>query len=715
MRKNPFPINRIDSKIKIDGILEEVGWEKAHVIGLPWEVGPGENEAAPVKTEVLILHGKTHFYIGFRCFDPAPDKIRAHFTDRDNISGDDEVRVFIDTFNDKRSAFMLSCNPLGVQQDLYTSPGSTDKGWDAIYYSAGKIHDWGYSVEMAIPFSSLRFQRTAKDQEWGIHFARVYPRSVSHFLWAYTNDYNNNCFICQFGRIKGMKGVSPGRNIEVNPTLTAVTRQERDELPAGDFENQAKKIDAGLTLRWGITPNIAFSGTVNPDFSQVEADALQLDINQPFALFYAEKRPFFVEGSGYFATPLQTVHSRTIRDPSWGIKLTGKEGNNGLGAYIVWDEVTNLIFPGSEESDGTSLDIRNTGTVVRYRRDIFNNSTIGALVTNRQGGDYFNRVFGLDGYFRIGSKDSIETQYLASRTRYPLETSKEYGQPEDVFTGHAMYLLYSHEDRSKEWWAEYKGIAPGFRADQGFIPQVGLRNIEAGGQYSWRAKPGKWWSQFRVGGEAEYIEDWDKELLDKNIRLWLSFDGAMQSFVHMEVERGREGYNGSLFDLTQLAVYSAFRPLSNVRIDLDVEVGDNIDYDNTRKGSRIQLRPAVNISMGKHFRLNLSHVYEHMRVEGQRLYTANISRSILVYHLNRRALFKSVLQYVRYNYNAANYLYEVDPLYEHFGTQLLFSYKLNPRTVMYLGYTDNYYGAYDYSIKKNDYTVFAKVSYAWVF
>ncbi len=714
MKVEPYQVNQVDGKVKVDGHLDEAVWDKALVIGLPYEVGPGENEPAPIKTEVLIMYGKRNFYIGFRCYDPDPSQIRARYTDRDNIYGDDEVRVFLGTFNDNRSAFMFSCNPLGVQRDSRMGATSSDSAWDGIYDSAGGIHDWGYSVEMVIPFSSLRFQGTAQDQIWSIHFSRFHPRSVVRVLWPYPNNFDSNCFLCQFGRIKGMKGVSPGKNIEINPTLTAVLRRERPELPGGAYETVNKKPEAGLTMRWGVTPSIALSATVNPEFSQVEADALQLDINQPFALFYNEKRPFFVEGAGYFDTPIRAVHSRTMRDPDWGIKVTGKEKGNAVGAYMVRDRLTNLIFPGSEGSSSTSLDMANTASVFRYKRDIWNNSTIGVLYTGREGDNYFNRVLGVDGMLRIGERNSINFNYLGSSTRYPHETAVEFDQPLDKFTGSAARVYYEYMSRRFFAWVNGESVSPQFRADQGFVPKVGYRNVDGGLNYMWRAKPGKWWVQTNIEGQFGYIADWEGRLLHKYAAIRGVLESKMQSLVFLKAIFARKGYDGVEFDLKDLRFIARMKPHANLQLRVNAAYGDDIDYDNTRKGTRSRFVPSVVLNLGKHFRLDFSHTYERMQVNKQRLYTANISSAEMIYKFNRRMLFRSLIQYVDYNYNTANYLFEVDSLYRGLMTQLLFSYKINPRTVMYLGYSDNYYGAPQYSVTRNEYTLFAKVSYAWV-
>ncbi|TFG39015.1 MAG: hydrolase, partial [Candidatus Aminicenantes bacterium] len=320
-------VPRVDSPVGVDAVLDEDVWDQALRLELPYEQRPGDSTPAEVETEVLLAYGESHVYAAFIAHDPDPSQICAHLSDRDKIWSDDWVLLVLDTFNSERQAYNFACNPLGVQGDTYESPHGEDESWDATWDSAGRLTGDGYIVEMAIPFSSLRFQRTEGEQVWGFDVARSYPRSVSYRFGIFEVDRDSNCYACQYPKLIGFAGASPGRNLEFDPTVSAVTTQERKDWPEGDFSELDSSQDFGLTARWGVTPNLTLSGTANPDFSQVEADAWQLDVNKQFALFYDEKRPFFTEGAEIFRDRLSGVYTRTLADPSWGLKLTGKEGD----------------------------------------------------------------------------------------------------------------------------------------------------------------------------------------------------------------------------------------------------------------------------------------------------------------------------------------------------------------------------------------------------
>jgi hypothetical protein len=712
---NPYVIPRTDTPIKVDGILDEEGWKNARVLELNYEISPRENVPPPVRTEILITYSRTHLYFGFRCHDPEPAKIRAHYAERDKSSGDDWVAVEIDTYNDSRRAFTLITTAAGVQLDgVSDAAGIKDYNWDMIYDTAAKIEDWGYGVEVAIPFSSLRFQRTKGAQVWGLNAVRGYPREQNHQIWARPYDRGNNCRVCQYMKIEGFEGASPGRNIEINPTLTATRTDERPSFPEGGFSLRDKSAEAGLTARWGITPNLVLSGTANPDFSQVEADAAQLDINQPFALFYPERRPFFTEGLDFFRMPMNILYTRTMRDPRWGVKLTGKEDKNAVGAYILQDDITNLIFPGSEYSLSFTLSRPNTAGVFRYSRDIGKDSYLGAFVSDREGGEYFNRVYGVDGRVRLSSRDEIVFQFLRSSTRYDRSIAEAFGQPQGTFGDAAMAAVYTHKTRYHQFDVEIDDIGKEFRADLGYMPQVGFRRVAADSVHTWIAKKKGWWSRFVLINAAQYGQEYGGKLLNTSLDNSLSFAGIYQTSLTLAHSLSRQRYYGMEFDLSRISLTAGVIPSGAFGLTIQSSFGDALDFINARKGGKTSLSSQVLYNLGTHLRLNLTLTGERMNVQDAQLYTAFVGQATVIYHLNTKIFLRAQLQYYDYAYNVSNYLVPVDPVYRKFLSQILFSYKLNPRTVLFLGYSDNYFGSPEFGLTQKDRTFFVKVGYAWV-
>jgi hypothetical protein len=543
--------------------------------------------------------------------------------------------------------------------------------------------------------------------------ARYYPRDYNYWLSIVPSDRNNNCVLCQALKINGFEGVAPGRNIEITPSLTGLHTESNSNMSERSFDVLRKEFEPGVTAKWGISPNIVLNGTVNPDFSQVEADSLQLDINEPFALYYQERRPFFTEGTDFFATPLNIFYTRTMRDPIWGLKLAVKEGKNTIGAYVVQDNLTNLIFPGSQASSATSLAKKSMAAVLRYKLDIGNRYTLGLMATDREGTDYYNRLLGIDSVLRLTNKDQLTLQFLGSSTRYPDSVALSFDQPRGSFSDRVIDITYVHSTRSASWWGGYRDVGRNFRADLGFIPQVDYRNLNAGISYNWIAKPGKWWSNVNINGGYNRSEDQKGNLLREQFNIFMNFNGTLQSFFNPVYSKAREVYRGHEFDIDTVSLSGGLRPVGKIFLWFGTTFGDKIDYANIRSGKNIRLLSQMNFDIGRHFRLNLNHISERMSVEAGKLYTAFIGQGTAIYQLNTRCFLRAIFQYIDYQYNAELYTFDIDPEYNRFFTQLLFSYKINPRTVLFFGYSGDYSGNQDVKLSLKARTFFLKLSYAW--
>ena len=714
-QENPYVVPRCDSGITIDGTLDEEAWSSALSLPLLLEYFPADNIPAPVETEFLVMYDSNCFYAALRCHDPDASSILAHYVNRDEIQDEDWIRIWLETFNDGRRAYVFACNALGVQADgsYASSEPALDWSWDGIWQSAGRIYDWGYVVEMAIPFNQLSFPRTGGELVWGITAERCYPRGAWRVLGMFPYDRNNDQWLFILPRYKGFEGATPGNNIEITPTFTASRYEEKREFPNGEMEPRDERGDFGLTARWGVTPNMILGGTYNPDFSQIEADAIQLDINEPFALFYEEKRPFFNENAEFFETQNSILHTRTMRDPEWGVNLIGKEGGNAFGAYVVRDEITGLIFPGSRSSRSTALHVANTSSVFRYKRELGSRHVFGAMATDREGGDYYNRIYGVDGIVQLSRLDRIKFEAFGSSTRYPGNVSSEFDQPDDSFGGRAYLLRYNRNGKNLDLRASYMDVSPGFRADLGYVPRADYRKTELYAEYFWLPRENSWHWGMELAGTFEQWFDHDGELIQRSSNLNYEYKGPLHSEIEVELETARESYKGSEFDLLDFGYEINFRPGENHTVGVEGFFGDKIDYSNTRPGRRLSIAPYLISYLGKHLLLELNHEHERLDVDAGRLYSADITRLCLNYQFSTRAFLRTDLQYVSYNRNQELYLKEVETRYRHLFTQFVFSYQLNPRTVVYLGYSDNYYGALAYDLTQSDRTFFLKLGYAW--
>ena len=279
----------INEDIKIDGVMDESVWDQALMIPLLYETSPAENTPAMVKTEAYFIDRGHSLVIGFRAEDPEPEKIRAFLRDRDSAYSDDFVGVLLDTYNDERRALEFFVNPLGVQMDLIQSGNNEDDSWNAIWDSAGKITDFGYVVEMEIPYNEIQMPDSVGEKTWGLFALRVQPRDDRRLYRNVIIDRNNDCFLCQTEKITGFANADRGMDLEITPTVTGLASRSRDPEEA-DYGPSETDFEAGVDVNWGINSNLTLNATINPDFSQVEADSAQLNVNQNFALFFPERR-----------------------------------------------------------------------------------------------------------------------------------------------------------------------------------------------------------------------------------------------------------------------------------------------------------------------------------------------------------------------------------------------------------------------------------------
>lgn len=717
-----FSVARASGSIEIDGGLNEPAWRDATPVLLPFEWFPGDNEPAPVETEVRVLFDDENLYLAFLARDPDPTAIRANLADRDTPVQDDHVGFMIDPFNDERRGFQFRINPLGVQMDAIFSEneGFEDFSWDAIWDSDGRITEEGYVVEVAVPFKSLRFPRSAEPQTWGFMAFRSYPRDVRHRMRSFPTDRNRACLLCQMNKMEGIQGVNPGRNVEVTPTLTGVRTDTRPDWPEGSWDSGDGDLEAGVTARWSMTPNLVFNGTVNPDFSQVEADVAQLEVNNRFALFYPERRPFFLEGADFFLTPLNVIFTRTVADPRAGAKVTGKEGANAVGFFLTQDRVNNLILPANQGSRSAFLPDDVTAGVFRYRRDVGEGSTAGGLVTIREGEDYHNRVYGADAFIRLSQTNTIQGQFLRSDTEYPSGIVEDFGQKPEPFQGNALFLQFLH--RSRDWMAVVNAeqLDPDFRSDAGFIPRVDTRSGEILLQRTWWAPdPGRWYSFLNAGILVARAENLDGDLTDERIQFTGGYSGPMQSAVNVAVARRKELYAETLFeDLDAAFIGFEIRPSGLATLGFGTELSKTIDYLAGEAGTQITAGPSAELKLGRHLNLELRHSFRRLERDGEWAFVANLPQIRAVYNFNVRTFFRAIVQYQNIERNPDSYDVAVNRESRRFFTQLLVSYKVNPQTVVFLGYSDNAVGSLSpeldrIDLTRTDRTFFLKLGYAW--
>jgi hypothetical protein len=716
-----YTISPTSSPIVVDGRLDDSAWERATVVQLAYEHFPGDNSPAAVQTTCRLTYDARRLYVGCLAADPDPSAIQAALADRDAPQQDDAVAFFVDPFSDGRRAFQFRVNARGVQMDgvLSDVEGGDDWSWDTIWDAKAQLTDAGYAVEMAIPFSSLRFPRTDAPQTWGFLFERVMPRSARIRLRSNALDRNRACAVCQFDRLTGFTGITPGGTLELDPTLTVARTDRRPSAllgtsptVAGRFAIGERDTNVGLSARWNVTPNVALSGTVNPDFYQVEADAAQLDVNTRFQLRFPEKRPFFLEGADLFRTPFEAVFTRTVADPIAGVKLSGKQGPHAFGAFVAQDDVTGILVPGFDGSAFVAVDRTNVSTVVRYRRDVGGSgSTLGVLATDREAGDYGNRVAGVDGLLRPGAAETIRFQWLASQTDYPTDMASVNGESARSIAGQAVAGTYAHRTRNWNWAASAAGLSPQFRADAGFVPQVDTRTYSGNVGRTFLGRG--WFNEINLSAGCDRTTDWANGRTSWGCDNSIDYSGPKQFTLSYNAAPNQTYFAGQTFPNFRHNVDLSIRPTGALSLFLDSSYGHNVDYANARRAGATRYTLGADYNLFARLTGTLEIAEQRLRTEeGARIFVARLTQGRVNYHFTPRAFARIVLQYTDVVRNTAVYVQPTAPATRRLFTQWLFSYRVSPQTVFLAGYSDNADGSRTPDLIRTDRTFFLKVGYA---
>ena len=751
---------RISGEISIDAQLNETQWKTAKKVLMNNVTRPYDNVPSPVHTEALLMEDGQNFYIAFIAQDPDPTQIRAFLRDRDKSWGDDVVGVKLDTYNDQRSAYRFLVNPLGSQIDGIESEVTKKESdsWDGIWDSAGSINDNGYIVEMALPLRMLNFTEKESIQDWGIELLRMYPRNERLRLSNIRLERDNSCELCQLKTALGFKGAKQGENLTITPSL--VIGKSKEENDDGIWEEN-KNTDASLDVRWGITPDLLLNATINPDFSTVETDNAQLNINNNFALHFQEKRPFFLDNADYFDSNYNLVYTRNINAPNYGAKLTGRKDDHSFGLFVTDDDSTNILIPGNRSSAIAEIEGESKATALRYRYNYNADVTLGWISTMRTAKDYENTVHGIDARFRLSTYDVFKFQSLYSKTEYPTELFEQFCDDEDAyeclpgdqeqcefnecnysekilrttqgkpFNGNAFKVGYYHNDTDWSYRANYNRQNSGFRGDLGFISRVDQNQVSLSADRRWYAEQGSWWSKFTLSPKWHKTHNDNNELIEERFNISANVNAKYSSHIRLGLtHRDKVGSrinnsilaiknNTTLFTENRLYLSASIKPFLGVSFHTNMEYGDAIDYSNNRLGLTKQLRGTINWNANKHLEVRFKQVFNQLNASNANLFTARLTDIRATYQFSIKSFFRLSVVYNNTTRNPFNYLYEspedITKHSKNFSSELLYAYKINPQTVFYLGYSDQHYAEEDFNdLEQNQQRIFAKFSYAWM-
>lgn len=651
---------------------------------------PGDGTPVSQETDAYLSYDDKNLYVIFVCRDD-PAKVRARMSKREDFGSDDVVGVVLDTFHEGQRAYMFLTNPLGIQQDGIAAEGKDDDySFDTLWHSEGRLTEDGYVVWMALSFRSLRFPNAEK-QTWGLALGRIIVRNNETSFWPYITRRTQS-FTQQLAVAEGLEHISPGRNVQLIPYMAFSRSSFLDRnQPAFRSSSEARGgLDAKVILRDALTLDVA----LNPDFSQVESDEPQVLVNQRYEVFFPEKRPFFIENAGFFQTPETLFFSRRIADPQFGARLTGKVRHWALGLLAADDRA-----PGRQEPlDSPWRDNRALIGVLSARREFARQSSVGLLITNRDFGSSFNRVFSLDTRLKIRGNWVFTGQAIRSYDR-ALDGSRR--------SGPAYNASINHSGRHFQYNGYYTDRSPDFRANAlGFINRVDVRQMEHSAGYTWLFEHKYLVS---IWPQARALVNWDRmgRLQDWSGSAVLGMDLKRQT--SLVVFRGRtfELFGGNRFVKDRWSFSGKTAWLKWLEGDTTWQHGTAVNYypgPGFRPGEALppflaqRTAGSVSLTFRPAPRLRLSGTYLYTRLGAgaahvpgltgsPAIFNNHIARSKVNYQFTRRLSLRAILDY---NAVLPNPLLVSQERSKRINGDVLLTYLVNPGTALYVGYTDGY-------------------------
>ncbi|HEX6737682.1 MAG TPA: DUF5916 domain-containing protein [Vicinamibacteria bacterium] len=660
---------RITAPPVIDGRLDDEAWQQPPLPLTEWiSYNPKNGDKIPQQTEVHAAYDDKYLYFAFHCVDPEPAKVRSTLSRRDNAWNDDWVGLSLDSAGNGQSSYDMFLNPLGVQGDILTTPSAGENSApDWVWDSAGQRTAQGYDVEMRLPLTSIRFTSGA-EVHMGILFWRRVSRLGMSVSWPEVPA--GRSFIERHAMLV-LHDVKRPLTLEVIPSATysyRQTRQTPDRFGPADSDP-----DTGVSVKYGVTSAATVEGTINPDFSQVESDAFQVEVNQRFPLFFSEKRPFFMEGLGTFelagvggdALMRTAVHTRKIVDPFWGSKATGTVGKTSFALLAAGDDA-----PGRDlgETANPFRGERKEYYIARGQYPLGRGSYVGGIVTDTQFGRGHNRVVGSDISMRMGRHNASAT-LLATRSSTP-----DGVESKDGFGGQ---VFYAFETKPIVVISQLEHYDRGFQMDTAFLNQVGITQgwtyvapsfYPDPKKYAWfkRIVPFLYWQYGK-----DHIQDGKPWIFVPGVRM----NFTRQGFFRADAILGDEIWQGQTFDISNVRVWGEVQMTRWLRLYAQTTFGHSIFYDvvdpylgkHRTYSSEVTLQPSA--------RLSQSASYNRVRFDrlsGEQVYTVNVLNTRTTFQLNRQFFLRGIVQY--------------DSSRHRVLTDFLASWELLPGTVAYAGY-----------------------------
>ena len=722
LRGDTIRISRAAGHISVDGDISDEAWRTATRVEKWYEFRPGDNTEPKVRNVGWLTYDDHALYAAFEFEDPNPGAMRAPYADRDDISGGgtDYAGLVLDTRNTGRTAVLFVTTPRNIQYDSVMDDSSgEDSSPDFFWQSATRIHERGWTLEMRIPFSSLRY-RSSDVQRWGVMLYRNYPRQYHYQFFTAKIPRGSNCFICHEQTLEGLERLPSGGHLVAAPYVSA----SEGAHPAGGLGSrlvsEPVKPHGGADVKFTPNADTVLDFAVKPDFSQIESDTAQISANERFALFFPEKRPFFLEGVDLFQMPIQAVYTRTITAPRWGGRVTGKSAGLRYTVLVADDGGGgSAILPGPTGSSFASQDFGSTVTIARAKRDVGRLSFVGFLVTDREShnGNGHNRVAGPDFQWRPSGNDVITGQWLVSASRTPNRPGAAAEWTGQALLSQAGVLQWSRSQKHFDTLMQFKKLGREFRADSGFIPQVGYREVV--GFTGWTVHPRGFLSRQRTFFNFQQQNDSTGRLIGRQIEPGTGMDTRWGGFMQYRLTNDRVLSGSRVFTRNRFNYVIFFAPSRRVsQIGVFGNLGQEVDFANSRLGHGPSTEVQLTLNATNHLAFDVSSTIRSLHVNdpagvSRRLFTAQVSRVKSTYTFNARMFTRGIVQYVETRNDPSLFLNPVRARSGSLEASALLAYKLNWQSVMFVGYGDTRELSERERLEKQDRQFFVKLSYAF--
>jgi len=708
-------IPRVHRAPRLEDFLEDRSREAELMVADFRQNSPGDGTPATESTTAYLSYDEQNLYAVFVCREEA-GQVRAHLSKREASDQDDGVGVLLDTFRDFHRAYYFFSNPLGVQTDaIYTEGQGYDYSFDTLWDNAGRVTKEGYVVFFSIPFKSLRFSH-GPEQTWGVALSRTILRKSEYDYWPYVTQRVEG-LTQQFAPVGGLENVSPGRNIQFIPYGLLASDHFLNQPPGGppgfvdQFEHRA-----GLDAKFVTKDSLTFDFTLNPDFSQVESDDPQVTVNQRFAVFFPEKRPFFIENAGFFMTPINLFFSRQIADPQFGSRMTGKLGKWTLGALVIDDRQQGQGFASGP------YNTRAVDGVVRVTREFGNQSYIGGFFSSRDFADTSNRVASLDARLKFAKNWVVDVQGVHSWTRQNLNAGPNclsFASSNPAIgsqQGNALWLDASYSGRHFNFSTNYNDFSPNFCSELGFVNRIDIRQNNAFGGYFWRPDKSK---IVDFGPTFSETVDWNHNGILEDWQAALGFQLDLTKQTTVSINRGEafEFFNNIGFRKHSTSLLVATQPYKWTSFSARYTngIGENFFPAQTLVPFQPFLANSSRVNFGltlrpsSRFRLDETLIYYRLGTRagwtappfspGQSIFNNYLNRAKLNYQFTKELSLRLILDY---NATIANTSlvdlqtnlgsFDGGPIAptKQFTTDVLLTYLLHPGTALYLGYNNGY-------------------------